>query len=286
MTDRITGRTRLCAIIGYPVEHTMSPAMQNAAFRATGLDWVYAAFSVSPQDLPAAIAGIKALGMPGINITIPHKVSVIPLLDGLDPLAEKIGAVNTIVNENGKLTGYNTDASGFLQALLEKGIEPEGRQFAVLGSGGASRAVAFILAEKGAGVVILNRASGMDRAVKLAETVTRATGHGMKALELNRANLVRALDKADILVNTTSVGMSPDTENSPVPPDLLKPGLVVYDIVYNPVMTRLLRDAESAGAEIISGTDMLVWQGAMAFEKWTGEKPPVEVMKQELVKHL
>jgi shikimate dehydrogenase len=286
MTDRISGRTRTCAVIGNPVEHTMSPAMHNAAFREMGIDYVYLAFNVGPERLPAAIEGVRALGMPGINVTIPHKLNVIPLLDGLNPLAEKIGAVNTVVNENGLLTGFNTDASGFLRALVENDIEPEGKSVVVLGAGGAARAVSFALADCGAGPVILNRSSGMERARRLAATVSKTTGIKTGAMELNRENLEKVLEKADILVNTTSVGMSPDTENSPVPADLLKPDLIVYDIIYNPVKTRLLRDAEAAGAATISGIDMLVWQGAVAFELWTGKKPPVEIMKQEVMKHL
>jgi shikimate dehydrogenase len=286
MTDRISGTTRTCAIVGDPVEHTLSPAMHNAAFRETGLDYIYVAFTVKPGDLAGAVAGMRALGMPGMNVTIPHKVNVIPLLDRLDPLAEKIGAVNTIVNESGILTGYNTDASGFLRAMVENGVRPDGKTVVTLGSGGAARAVSFTLADNGATPVILNRPSGIERAKHLALTVAETTGIKTEALELDRENLEKVLEDADILVNATSVGMSPDTEKSPVPADLLKPGLVVYDIVYSPVKTRLLQDAEAAGAETVSGIDMLVWQGAMAFELWTGKKPPVEVMKNEVMKRL
>jgi shikimate dehydrogenase len=282
----ISGKTRLCGVIGDPIEHTMSPAMQNAAFRATGADYVYAAFRVHPEKLGEAIEGMRALNIRGLNVTIPHKVAVIPFLDKLDDLAERIGAVNTIVNENGKLKGYNTDATGFLRALLERGIEVEGNNVVILGAGGASRAISFILAEGDAHLVILNRQLEMDWAEKLAGRISQIFNREVKALELNRENLARALDKADILVNATSVGMSPDINQTPVDADLLIPGLVVFDIVYNPVKTRLVREADAAGSRTIRGVEMLVWQGALAFELWTGVKAPVELMREETIRLL
>jgi shikimate dehydrogenase len=286
MTGSISGKTKICALIGDPVEHTMSPAIHNAAFSEMGLDYAYVAFRVKTEDVPAAIAGMKALNMRGLSVTMPHKVAVIPLLDRLDPLAEKIGAINTIVNDDGILTGYNTDATGFLQAMLERGVEPKGKNIAVMGAGGASRAVSFILADRGTELVILNRLLELDWAVELARKISQAFGKNVDALELNRDNLAKTLEKTDILVNATSVGMSPDIDKTPVPPELLKPGLTVYDIIYNPVKTRLLRDAEAAGATIISGVDMLVWQGVQAFEKWTGLTPPFDIMKAEAMKLL
>jgi shikimate dehydrogenase len=286
MTSSISGKTKICALIGDPVEHTMSPAIHNAAFSEMGLDYAYLAFRVKAEEVPAAIAGMKALNMRGLSVTMPHKVAVIPLLDKLDPLAEKIGAINTIVNDDGILTGYNTDATGFLQAMLERGVEPKGKNIAVMGAGGASRAVSFILADRGAKLVILNRLLELDWAVELARKISQAFGKNVEALELNRDNLAKVLEKTDILVNATSVGMSPDINETPVPSGLLKPGLTVYDVIYNPVKTRLLKDAEAAGATIISGVDMLVWQGVQAFEKWTGLKPPFDVMKAEAMKLL
>lgn len=286
MTIPISGKTKICGIIGDPVEHTMSPAMHNAAFKELNLDYVYVTFRVKPSALAEAIEGLRALGICGFNVTIPHKINIIPLLDKIDPTAKQIGAVNTVVNNDGILTGYNTDAPGFLQAMLDSNINPGGKKIAVLGAGGASRGISLILAENKAIVTLLNRASGMERATTLATTLSDSTGAEIKALELNNANLERVLDKTDILVNTTSVGMTPDTDNSPVPANLLKPGLVVYDIVYNPIRTKLIRDAEAAEAKTISGIDMLVWQGALAFEKWTEKKPPVALMKHEALKFL
>ena len=280
----ISGKTGVCGIIGDPIEHTMSPVMHNAAFRKLGIDYVYLPFRVLPEELEKAVAGMRALNIRGLNVTIPHKVAIIPFLDKLDPLAEKIGAINTIVNEDGVLTGYNTDATGFLRALLEKEIEPEGKNMVILGAGGASRAISFILAERGANPVILNRQ--LARAEDLARRIAQVFKKEVKALALGEQNLADVLARADILINTTSVGMSPDVDKTPVPAKLLKPGLVVFDIVYNPAKTRLLREAEVAGAKTINGLDMLVWQGALAFEKWTGRKVPLDLMKREAIKAL
>ena len=275
----VSGRTRICGVIGDPIEHTMSPIMHNAAFARLGIDYLYVPFRVRKGELSQAIEGMRALNIKGLNVTIPHKVAVIPLLDKLDPLVEGIGAVNTIVNDDGVLTGYNTDATGFLQALLEEGVEPEGKNVVILGAGGASRAISFILAQRGAHLVILNRK--LDKAEELAQRISQ-----VNALKLNEENLSRALEGANILVNATSVGMSPDVDETPLPTRLLRPGLVVFDIVYNPIKTRLLQEAKRAGARTIGGLDMLVWQGALAFERWTGQKAPLDLMKREAIKVL
>lgn len=283
---KVTGKTKLCGVIGDPVEHTMSPLMHNAAFEKVGLDYLYVPFRVRKQGLGKAIEGMRALNIRGLNVTIPHKVAVIPFLDRLDPLTEKIGAVNTIVNDNGTLTGYNTDATGFLQALLERGVEPRGENVVVIGAGGASRAISFVLAEREAHLVILNRLQEFDWAEELAGRLSDFFGGRVEALELTEENLARVLEKADILVNATSLGMNPSIDESPVSSHLLKSSLTVFDVVYNPIRTRLLEDAEQAGAQTISGLDMLVWQGAKAFEKWTGVEAPVGLMREEVLKAL
>ena len=282
----ITAKTRICGLIGDPVEHSMSPAMHNAAFAASGLDFIYIPFRVEKERLEEAIGGMRGLNIRGLNVTIPHKVAVIPFLDGLDELAGKIGAVNTIVNEDGRLTGHNTDAGGFLRALAESGIEPAGKKVVVLGAGGAARAIAFTLAGNGASPVIMNRKLEFGWAVSLAGQLEQAFSIKVEALELNDANLEAALRPADILVNATSVGMSPGTNDTPVPRRLLKPELAVFDVVYNPRKTRLLTEAGAAGAVTISGLEMLVWQGALAFEIWTGRKAPVALMREEALKAL
>jgi shikimate dehydrogenase len=275
----MSAMTKVCGLIGDPVEHSVSPAMHNAAFKHLKLDYTYLSFRVGKEHLKMAIGGARALGIRGLNVTIPHKVAVMPLLDELDPLAEKIDAVNTIVNDNGVLKGYNTDAGGFLKALWQSGFELENKKAVVLGAGGASRAVCFALTENGAEVVILNRQQEMHWAVGLAVSVSEICDREVKALELNDNNLKAVLEPADLLVNATSVGMSPDVGQTPVDKKLLKTGLVVFDVVYNPLETKLLAEAEEVGASTISGVDMLVWQGALAFEMWTGVEPPVEVMK-------
>ncbi len=282
----ISGKTRLCGLIGDPVGHTMSPAMHNAAFREAGIDYLYVPFRVKGQALGKAIEGMRALNIRGLNVTIPHKVAVIQFLDELDPLAEKIGAVNTIVNDDGVLRGYNTDGAGFLQVLLERGIEPAEKNAVILGAGGASRAISFTLADRNAHLVILNRLLELEWAKELASRISQIFTTEVEASEMNKENLVRALDKADILVNATSVGMTPNMDETPVTPNLLTSSLTVFDAVYNPVKTRLLREAEAAGAKTISGLDMLVWQGALAFELWTGQKAPVGLMREEAIKKL
>jgi len=280
----ISGKTKICALIGDPVEHTMSPAMHNAAFQKMGLDYLYVAFQVKPYQLPQAVAGLKALNVAGFNVTIPHKVAVMPLLDSLDPLAEKIGAVNTVVNSNGELKGYNTDAEGFLRALLEHGINPQGKNVVVLGAGGAARAIAYILAEKGARLTILNRQQELDWAENIAELILDELHREVKVFELG--NIADVLPGTHLLVNATSVGMSPANNVSPVPSGLLDKIPAVFDIVYNPLKTKLLKEAAAVGAQTIGGVDMLAWQGALAFEKWTGKPAPLDLMREQAIKLL
>jgi len=280
----ISGTTRICGVIGDPIEHTMSPVMHNAIFKETGMDYVYVAFQVKKEGLGEAIRGMRALNIRGLNVTIPHKVDIIPFLDELDPLAERIGAVNTVVNDDGVLTGYNTDAEGFLQALLEKGVEPRGKNVVVLGAGGASRAISFILAERGADLVIVNRT--LDKAKECASRIGEVFQKEVKTLDFDNESLARALAEADILVNATSVGMSPGVDVSPVPSKLLDSRLVVFDIVYNPIKTKLLREAEAVGTKTVGGLNMLAWQGASALELFTGQKAPVNLMRKEAIKVL
>lgn len=282
----ITGKTKICGVIGDPIEHTMSPVMHNAAFKKLGLDYVYIPFRVTKAGLGEAIRGMRALNIRGFNVTIPHKVAIVSLLDKLGPLAERIGAVNTVVNGNGVLSGYNTDGTGFLQSMLERGIKPKGKNILMLGAGGASRAISFALAEEGGNLVILNRRLEIDWAEELARDLSHAFGRMVEAVELNNANLSKVLEGADILVNATSVGMSPDVDGTPVPRKLLRPDLAVFDIVYNPIKTRLMREAGEAGALTVDGLNMLAWQGVMSFEKWIGQKAPLELMRSEVTKVL
>jgi shikimate dehydrogenase len=280
MNGRISGKTIVCGIIGDPIEHTMSPAMHNAAFQTLGLDYTYVPFRVKSLELKKAIEGIRGLNLRGLNVTIPHKVAVMQFLDRIDPLAEKIGAVNTIVNDDGILSGYNTDATGFLQTLHDKDVDPEDKKVLLLGAGGAARAIGNVLAGEKARITILNRRQELSWAEDLAHLLTRHYGAKVNTGELTPENLQRAIEGVDIVVNSTSLGMSPDDDQTPVPADLLGASLTVFDVVYNPYETRLLREAKAAGAKTINGLEMLVRQGAIAFEKWTGIKAPVDVMRQ------
>ena len=283
MRDIISGKTIICGVIGDPIEHTMSPIMHNTAFKTLGLDYAYVPFKVKSLELKKAIEGIRGLNIRGLNVTIPHKVSIMQFLDRIDPLAEKIGAVNTIVNDAGILTGYNTDATGFLQTLHDKDIEPREKKVLLLGAGGAARAIGCILAEERAQITILNRKQELSWAEDLAHRLNHYYGAGVNAGELTNENLQKAIDGVDILVNATSIGMSPDNDQTPAPADLLCANLTVFDVVYNPLQTRLLREAKTVGARTIDGLEMLVWQGAIAFEKWTGKKAPVDIMRQSVL---
>jgi shikimate dehydrogenase len=259
----ITPKTSLYCVIGNPVSQSLSPIMHNRAFSLAGYDGVYVAFCVS--DIQSAIAGIKALGIKGASVTIPHKTAVIPLLDEIDPLALKIGAVNTLVNRDGRLWGGNTDCAGAVSALSEK-TEIPGKRVCVLGAGGAARAVGFGIISKGGRVRIANR--------------TTVAGEAL-ATELN-AEFCPLSDirshPYDILINTTAVGMTPQTDISPVSADVFSPEMVVMDIVYNPLRTQFLAMAEALGCTTIDGAAMFIHQGAAQFELWTGKRAPIAVM--------
>jgi shikimate dehydrogenase len=280
----ISGKTVVCGIIGDPIEHTISPAMHNAAFQKLNLDYVYLPFRVKTNFISQAICGITALNLRGLNVTIPHKKAVLTFLDEIDPLAEVIGAVNTIVNNDGVLKGYNTDAFGFIRSLTAENIQPEGKNIVILGSGGAARSIAFILADRNSNLTILNRHEASAR--ELANRIMKTFRREAAVLELNDRNLKESLKEAEILVNTTSVGMTPLVEGTLVPSRLLKKSLAVVDIIYNPARTRLLNEAAQRGARVVGGLEMLVWQGAAAFELWTGREAPVEVMKKAAIEAL
>lgn len=283
-TRELSGKARVCGIIGDPVTYSMSPTMHNAAFAHLGLDFVYVPFKVTAAGLRDALRGVLGLGIRGLNVTVPHKEAVIPFLDRIEPLAAKIGAVNTIANEGGVLLGENTDAPGFLRALRERNVDPTGQSLVVLGAGGASRAISLVLAERCLELTICNRTPARGR--QLAEAVSSLSPARVSAAGLGSEQATWALARADILVNATSVGMGADATESPIQPELLRPGMVVVDIVYNPPRTRLLQHAEAAGARAIGGIDMLVWQGALAFERWTGMEAPVSIMRRAVLRRL
>jgi shikimate dehydrogenase len=290
MVNGINGRTKICGVFGWPVEHTFSPAIHNAAFAAAGLDYVYVPFKVEPRCLAAAVEGIRALGLAGVNLTIPHKEAVLPLLDELSDEAKMIGAVNTVVNRAGRLYGDNTDGKGFLSALKEAGFNPAGKTVLFLGAGGAARAVAVQLAMSGAKKMIFTNRTG-KRSVELASFVAGSTGIPVDLIPWPDRAVgklpERVLVESDLVVQATSLGMSPNiNETVPLPFECFKPGQTASDIVYNPVETLFLKKASQAGADTVSGLGMLLHQGALAFELWTGIAAPLEVMRAALKKEL
>ncbi len=269
---------KLFGVLGDPVSHSLSPAMHNAAFCALGMECEYHAFRVGRDALRDAIHGAYALGFGGLNLTIPLKEKALEIIKPTE-LAEKIGAVNTVDFKKG-IVGYNTDGIGAKRALESNGIEIGGKNVLLLGAGGAARAIAFQLASDGAAVVIANRTD--ERAVSLAKDVGRigkARGTGLDELKT-------LIKDSDILINSTAVGMVPKTSETIVTSEMMHSELVVFDIVYNPLETMLLREARKAGAKTIDGVTMLVYQGAEAFKIWTGRTPPVDVMERAVRERL
>lgn len=283
----ITGTTRLTGVIGWPVEHSLSPMMHNAAFAALSLDFVYVPLPVKPDFVDQALQGLAALNFVGANVTVPHKQAVMRYMDELSDAARLTGAVNTIHIHNGKFYGYNTDAIGFLNSLKEANCNPKGLRVAVLGAGGAARAVVYALARGHAhSVIVLNRTA--QRAAFLVDDLDDLFPNSSLSFEALTDQALAALDGAvDLVVNTTSVGMYPRVDACPWPAGVPIPRNVTFcDLVYNPLETVFLRRARAAGAAVIDGLGMLVHQGAFAFEKWTGRQAPLDVMRQACMRKL
>ncbi|RLG92148.1 MAG: shikimate dehydrogenase [Candidatus Hecatellales archaeon] len=272
----MNAKTSVYCVIGDPISHSLSPNIHNAAFKRLKLNSVYLAFKVQKEFLVEAVKGLKSIGVKGFNVTIPHKVSIIPLLDKLDPLAEKIGAVNTVKNVDGKLIGYNTDGEGVLKAFEVEDVSLKNKKVVMVGAGGAARALAFTFANHAKEIVILNRTE--EKALELASSISRSYNLPVKGLKLNMENLSLELKDAEVVVNATSVGMHPNIDETPIPKNLIKPEMVVFDVVYRPIKTRLLKEAKQVGAKTINGLAMLVFQAVKAFEIWTGLTPPIDAM--------
>ena len=282
------GSTKVVGVFGFPVEHSLSPAMHNAAFAALRLSFLYVPFAVAPENLEPALRGLNALGIVGVNLTIPHKEAVLPFLDEITDEARAIGAVNTVHVTGGRLLGDNTDGRGFFEPLREMGVSVTGRSVVVLGAGGAARAVVFRLVHEGAHVTLVNRTP--ERAERLAADAA-PTGTGTVrtlTFELHDAKeLGKRIAESELLVHTTRVGMSPHSDAlPPVPLEAFHSDLLVYDLVYNPVETELLKQARARGCSTLTGVKMLVFQGAAAFERWTGQWPPTDVMEQAVLEGL
>ncbi|MGH7216546.1 MAG: shikimate dehydrogenase [Nitrospiraceae bacterium] len=277
----INAHTQFCGVIGNPVEHSLSPAIHNAAFQKLGLNFVYLAFQV--EAIGDAIKGFRALGnFRGASVTIPHKMAAVPFLDSVEPTARHIGAINTIVAAGGILTGYNTDATGALRALREGSVALKGRQVVMLGSGGAARAIGFALGmEAGIDRLTILGIDGQERTA-LARDLQSKTGMTVHALPLDEGMLRKLLPDAHVLIHCTPLGMSPKVHESSVPATVLHAGLTVMDIVYNPRDTRLLKEAKAAGCRVIPGIEMFLHQAAAQFELWTNQAAPTDVMRAVL----
>lgn len=268
----INGKTIITGIIGWPVEHSLSPAMHNAAFAALSMNYCYVPFPVHPEGLENALAGVKALNIRGINVTLPHKERVISFLDEVDPEASAVGAVNTILHDGGRLIGYNTDGRGFLQSLAEENIDPQDKDILIIGAGGAARAVGNSLAGKAKSLSLYGRTK--DRVERFAGDLRKG------AKRVSVCHDLAKLEGYDIIIHATPLGLK---EDDPLPLDAayLRSGQVVCDLIYK--NTRLLSKAWERGCVTIRGDGMLLWQGALAFELWTGRKPDVEVMRRALL---
>ncbi len=279
----VDGKTKVCAVIGNPVEHSLSPLIHNAAFKDKGLSFVYVAFPV--QDLASAIAGIRALNIHGVSVTIPHKVATIGYLDEVEETASFIGSINTIVNEKGFLKGYNSDGLGALTTLEEAGVDIDGRDVLIVGSGGAARAIGFTLATKKKIESLHIMGIVEEELKKLVGDIAakaKATVHGSI---LTDDRLGEMIEKCHVLIHCTPIGMHPRVGETVVPKRYLRKDLAVFDIVYTPLKTRLLREAEDVGCRTVPGIDMFLWQAVFQFELWTGGQAPVPVMRRVLEEH-
>ena len=281
----INGKTEIYGVIGHPITHTISPNIHNTAFKQLKMNAVYIAFDVFPENLKKAVDGLKSIGINGFNVTIPHKTSIIPCLDKIDPLAKRISAVNTVKNVNDKFFGFNTDIDGVLNTFQQKNIDINGRKVVLVGAGGAAKAIGFALAPLAKELVILNRTE--RNAVKLAKSILQDS-NTVKGKRLTPQTIAKELEDTQVLINATPIGMHPNSGNSIVKKDLLHDKLTVLDIVYNPIETKLLTDAKSKGAKTLNGLSMLIYQAASSFKIWTNVeinplimlKTATKVMKQ------
>lgn len=264
-------------IIGDPVQHSLSPLMQNAAFSALGIKSTYISFRVPSKDLKPSIESLKSIGIAGFNVTIPHKMSIMQYIDELDDTASKSNAVNTVINDTGKLIGYNTDIYGFIQPLYRRNIDFKGKKVLIIGAGGAAYAIVTALSyEKGIEEIrVVNRSS--HNASKLVEHALKL---GLNTHKEDFENLCKLALQSDLIINSTSIGLN--NESSPIERNFINPNSIVYDIVYKPIDTDLIRKAKQVNAKVVYGYEMLIAQGAQAFKIWTGCDAPIDAMKKAL----
>ncbi|NIM05319.1 MAG: shikimate dehydrogenase [Armatimonadetes bacterium] len=281
----ISSHTQFCAVIGNPIAHSLSPAIHNAAFQSLGLDFIYLAFRV--EDVKGTLAGVRALdNFRGLSVTIPHKIEAMKYVDEIADVDRSIGAINTVIHEKDKLIGLGTDGPGALKALADAGVEADGKNVLMLGSGGAARAIAFTLARN----TKLSELSILDINEKMLQELSAdlqsGTDAAVKAALLTDKSLAAAVASADLIIHCTPVGMYPNEDASLVPAELLRPEQVVFDIVYTPLETQLLANARSRGCAVIPGVEMFINQAALQFEHFTGVDAPVEVMRRVVMEHL
>ena len=285
MNNNITGHTVLTGLLGSPVSHSISPLMHNEAFTRLGLDYVYLCFDVGTDTLKTAVDGLKALGVRGFNCTVPDKNLMCELADKLSPAAEMIGAVNTVVNDNGILTGHNTDGVGYMMAVKDAGYDIIGKKMTLMGAGGAATAVCVQAALDGVASINVFSLKDQfwDRAVKLVDTINARTSCKAALYDIaDTTSLKKSIDDSYILTNGTSVGMAPNVDNCIITDtSFFHEGLVVSDVIYNPKETKLLRLAKENGCSTFNGLYMLLYQGAEAFKIWTGKDMPVDIVKEK-----
>lgn len=281
----ISPQTQVCAIIGNPVGHSMSPAIHNAAFMELGLDFVYVGFRV--EDVKAALAGMRSLeNFRGMSVTIPHKIEIMAYMDEIPEVDRHIGSINTVINDGGRLRGLGTDGPGALKAIEDAGVDLAGRNVLMLGAGGASRAVAFTLALKSGLQQLTMLDINEELLTGLAADLEKGTDVSILAEALNEDTVRKNMETADLVINCTPVGMHPKVDATLVPAGLFRPGQVIFDIVYNPLETRLLAEARAKGLTVISGVEMFVNQAVLQFEEFTGARAPVEVMRRVVMERL
>lgn len=285
MNYEITGNTKLTALLGSPVSHSISPQMHNESFRLLGLDYVYLAFDVTPEHLQEVVTGLKAAGICGFNLTMPLKVHILPYLDELTPAARLAGAVNTVIARDGRLIGHTTDGAGYMQSVADAGYNITGKKMTLLGAGGAATAICVQAALDGVSSIDMfkRKNASWDKTYNFCQRVASETGCNIRLLDIENTTLLAdSISDSTILTNATSVGMAPDSSVSPIPdPDLLHEGLIVSDIIYNPRETLLMRQAKEQGCPCFNGLYMLLYQGAAAFKCWTGQEMPTDIIKKK-----
>ncbi|MCI9082300.1 MAG: shikimate dehydrogenase [Lachnospiraceae bacterium] len=285
MNYQITGNTKLTALLGSPVSHSISPQMHNEAFYQLGLDYVYLAFDVTPETLGDAVKGLKAAGICGFNLTMPLKVHILPLLDELTPAARLAGAVNTVIVKNGRMIGHTTDGTGYMRSVIDAGYNIIGKKMTLLGAGGAATAICVQAALDGVSSIDMfkRKNASWDKTMEFCQQTAFETGCKINLLDFNDTDLLaESISKSAVLTNATSLGMAPDTDISPIPdPAMLRQDLIVSDIIYNPRKTLLIEQAEQQGCPCFNGLYMLLYQGAAAFTCWTGREMPIDVIKQK-----